>query len=99
MLWRSRRNGGVMEPEFRLWLFVGELIAIPGALLLWGLGAANHIHWFGLIFAMGVYAFGIAIAASLSISYAIDSYKDLGPDAIVTVMLIRNTMSFAVSYG
>jgi hypothetical protein len=29
----------------------------------------------------------------------IDSYHDISGDAIVTVILIRNTMSFAISYG
>lgn len=39
------------------------------------------------------------IGIQLSISYAVDSYKDLGGEAIVTVILIRNTMSFAIGYG
>jgi hypothetical protein len=29
----------------------------------------------------------------------IDSYYDLSGDAIVTIILVRNTMSFAISYG
>ncbi|TLD21060.1 hypothetical protein PspLS_09251 [Pyricularia sp. CBS 133598] len=96
---RSRENDGVMEPEFRLCLFLALLVAIPGALLLWGIGAAHGMHWFGLVFAMTVFGFAATAGASLSISYVIDSYRELGADAIVSVMLIRNTMSFAVSYG
>lgn len=99
VLWLARRNGGILEPEHRLWLFVPEMILLPFALILWGVGSAHEIHWFGCVFAMGVISLTIVIGLQLSISYCIDSYKDLSGEAIVTVILVRNTMSFAVSYG
>ncbi|KAK5047349.1 hypothetical protein LTR84_006872 [Exophiala bonariae] len=99
VLWKARRNNGIMEPEHRLWLYLALLIGIPGALLLWGVGAAHEIHWFGLIFAMGTLGFALTIGCQIPISYCIDSYKDLGADALVTVIVMRNSMSFAVSYG
>jgi len=99
VLWLARRNKGVLESEHRLWLFSASLILIPGSLILWGVGAAHHIHWFGLIFAMGVIAASNSIGVQLSVSYCIDSYKDLSGEAMVTVIIIRNTMSFAIGYG
>ncbi|TAQ88303.1 hypothetical protein B7494_g3391 [Chlorociboria aeruginascens] len=99
VLWLARRNQGVLEPEHRLWLFSVSLLLIPGSLILWGVGAAHHIHWFGLIFAMGVIAVSNSIGVQLSVSYCIDSYKDLSGEAMVTVIIIRNTMSFAIGYG
>lgn len=99
VLWKARKNGGIMEPEHRLWLYCGLLICTPAGLLLWGLGAYHEVHWFGPVFAMGMLGATITIGCQLPISYCIDSYKDLGADAIVTVILIRNTMSFAIGYG
>jgi len=99
VLYLARRNKGVLESEHRLWLFSVSLILIPGSLILWGVGAAHHIHWFGLIFAMGVIAASNTIGVQLSVSYCIDSYKDLSGEAMVTVIIIRNTMSFAIGYG
>jgi hypothetical protein len=99
VLWLARRNKGILEPEHRLWLFTLSLILIPGSLILWGVGAAHHIHWFGLVFAMGVIAASNSIGIQLSVSYCIDSYKDLSGEAMVTVIIIRNTMSFAIGYG
>jgi hypothetical protein len=32
-------------------------------------------------------------------NYCIESYRELSGEAIVTVILIRNTMSFAIGYG
>ncbi|RTE85184.1 hypothetical protein BHE90_000346 [Fusarium euwallaceae] len=95
----ARRNGGIMEAEHRLWLFSACLITIPCGLLLWGVGAANSIHWIGLMFAMGMLAFSVTCGVSLSVNYLTDSYQALSGDAITTVIVIRNTMSFAMGYG
>lgn len=48
----ARRNNGISEPEHRLWLFALSSVIIPFALILWGVGAAHHVNWFGLCFAM-----------------------------------------------
>lgn len=95
----ARRNKGVLEPEHRLWLFLPSLLLIPFGLILWGVGAAHAVHWFGCVFAMGVIALTNTIGLQLSVSYCIDSYKDLAGEAMVTVILVRNTMSFAIGYG
>ncbi|EXJ93353.1 hypothetical protein A1O1_01745 [Capronia coronata CBS 617.96] len=95
----ARKRRGMLEPEYRLWLFVASLVAIPLGLILWGAGAAHHVHWFGLIFAMGVIAYTNTVGLQLSISYCVDSYRDLAGETIITVIIIRNTMSFAIGYG
>lgn len=88
-----------MEAEQRLWPFALCVVLVPGSLILWGVGAAHGIHWFGLIFAMCLIAVTNTIGITLSVNYLIDSYHDISGDAIVTVILVRNTMSFAVGYG
>jgi hypothetical protein len=95
----ARRNNGIMEAEHRLWPFATCLVMVPGSLLLWGVGAAHGVHWFGLVFAMACLAYTSSLGVTLSINYMIDSYHDISGDAIVAVILIRNTMSFAVNYG
>jgi len=95
----ARRNNGILESEHRLWLFLPSLLLIPSGLILWGVGAAHHIHWFGCVFAMGVIALTNIIGLQLSVSYCINSYKVLSGEAMVTVILVRNTMSFAIGYG
>lgn len=95
----ARRNGGIMHSEDRLWLFSLSVLLVPGGLILWGVGAVHHVQWFGLVFAMGVIAFTNVVGLQLSVSYCIDSYRELSGEAMVTVILIRNTMSFAINYG
>lgn len=96
---KARHNKGIMESEHRLWLFVPSLLLVPGGLILWGVGAAHGVHWFGPVFAMGVIAMTNSFGAQLSIAYCIDSYRALSGEAIITVIIIRNTMSFAIGYG
>ena len=36
---------------------------------------------------------------TLSVSYLVDSYRDLAGDALASCIIIRNTMSFAIGYG
>jgi len=95
----SRRNDGIMEAEFRLWPFAICVIATPGFLMLWGIGAAHHIHWFALLVAMAGLGFINSCGVTLSINYLIDSYHNISADALPTVIIIRNTMAFALGYG
>jgi len=39
------------------------------------------------------------IGVQVNVDYCIVSYRDLSGEAIVNVILVRNTMSFAVGYG
>lgn len=68
-------------------------------MLLWGLGAADHIHWFGMVFAQCILAISSTLCLSTSIQYATSAYRDLGGELITTIILIRNTLSFAINYG
>ncbi len=36
---------------------------------------------------------------TLSVNYLVDSYHDIGGDGMVSVIIVRNTMSFAIGYG
>ncbi|GAB1739986.1 hypothetical protein NU219Hw_g4914t1 [Hortaea werneckii] len=95
----ARRNNGIFEPEHRLWGFALPTLVLPASLILWGVGAAHGIHWFGLIVAMFGTAFCNTAGITLSVNYLVDSYHEISGDGMTTVMLIRNTMSFAIGYG
>jgi MFS family permease len=95
----ARRNNGILEPEHRLWGFLLPTIVLPATLILWGVGAAHHVHWFGLMVAMFGTAFCNTCGITLSVTYLVDSYRDISGDGMATVIFVRNTMSFAVGYG
>lgn len=95
----ARRNGGIYEPEQRLWLTVPFAILIPASLILWGVGAAHGIHWIGPVFGMGILGGCVAIGCSVPITYFIESYREMSGPGMVPIILIRNCLSFAISYG
>ena len=95
----ARRNGGYMQAEHRLWLLIPSLVLIPFGCILFGVGGYNHVHWFGIVFAMGVISFATTAGSQISIAYTIDCYRDMAGDAIAAVIVIRNTMSFGIGYA
>jgi hypothetical protein len=88
-----------MEAEHRLWPFLLCVVTVPASLLLWGVGAAHEIHWFGLLVAMCILAMSNTCGITLSINYLVDSYSELSSDTMSSIMLVRNTLSFAMGYG
>lgn len=92
-IYLTRRNSGVMEPEFRLWCYAVGLIITPLGLLLFGVGYAHELSWVALVFGMGMIGFVCPAAGSLAVSYVVDCYRELRGEALVTVVIIRNTVS------
>jgi hypothetical protein len=95
----ARRNNGIREPEQRLWLFLMNLFIMPAGLILWGIGAAHGISWGGLVIGLGMVGFSLTTDGGVPIDYLVDSYKDLSGEGLITMILIRNCMSFGLNYG
>lgn len=95
----ARRRGGISEPEDTLYMFVASMILVPFAMLLYGLGVSYRVHWFALVFSQGALAVSNCLCVAGGIGYAISSYRELSGDMVTTLILIRNTLSFAVNYG
>ncbi|OJJ62631.1 hypothetical protein ASPSYDRAFT_657022 [Aspergillus sydowii CBS 593.65] len=95
----ARRNGGIREPEHRLWpLLISGVISAAG-LILWGVGADHHIHWVGLVFGLGLMTFGTVTGGAIAVSYNVDCLKEIGGESTVSVMMMRNTIGFGFSYA
>ena len=80
-------------------MFLGGFIITPVGLILWGVCAAKGVSWGALVVGMGLLGFTITIGGGIPINYTVDSYKDLSGEAMITVIIIRNTLSFGFNYG
>ncbi|GJN73400.1 major facilitator superfamily protein [Purpureocillium lilacinum] len=98
-VWFARRSNGVMEPEQRLWLCIVCLLCHPAGCLLYGIGAASHIHWVGIAFGLLLISITLPIGSALAFNYILDSYKEVAGEGLVSSILIRNLMGFAFSYA
>lgn len=95
----AKRNGGVREPEHRLW---GLLVSAPiaaGGLLMWGVGASQNAHYMVLILGIGITTFGVVCASAISLAYAVDCFKEMAGESFVSINIIRNTIGFGFSYA
>ncbi|KAL4995909.1 major facilitator superfamily domain-containing protein [Aspergillus recurvatus] len=95
----ARRNGGIMEPEQRLWICLVGLVVHPAGCLLYGVGASCGIHWAGVVVGLGLIAMTFPLGSCLAYSYVLDSYRELAGEGIVSAILVRNMMGFAFGYA
>lgn len=95
----ARRFNNLREPEYRLWGLVIFCILMPTGLLLWGVGAAFHLHWAILLFGSILCGYCNVAGGSYAIAYAVDCFRELAGETIVSMILCRNTMAFAFNYA
>lgn len=50
----AQRNGGVSDPEHKLWLMAPIFIGVPGGFLMMGLGPYYGAHWIVYTLGMGL---------------------------------------------
>ncbi|OQE39180.1 hypothetical protein PENCOP_c007G08393 [Penicillium coprophilum] len=98
ILWLSKRNGGIYEPEMRLWLALPIAIVSPVGILMFGLGLAYGAHWAILAVGFGFFGFSLAAISGITLSYLMDCYQDIIGDALVGVIFMRNIFSVIVLF-
>ncbi|CUM65861.1 uncharacterized protein PRCAT00003510001 [Priceomyces carsonii] len=95
----ARRRNGLSLAEDRLWSLILYMILGPASLILWGVGAAHEVHWFGLVIGAGLMGGLAPIGCSVSVTYVVDTYHEMSCECMVVVIMIRNLMGFAINYG
>lgn len=95
----ARRNNGIREPEHRLWVLAVSGIISAAGLVTWGVGAYHQVHWIGLVFGLGMLTFGCVTGGSIAVSYNVDCFEEIAGETMVSIMIIRNTIGFGISYG
>ncbi|KAJ4207487.1 Major Facilitator Super [Fusarium falciforme] len=102
ILWMAKRNKGIMEAEFRLYLMVLCVVIFPLGMWLFGIGSAKGWAWPVPYVALGFIGFGYGCAGDLSITYLADSYPDMVLEGMVGVAVINNSIAtiftFVCSY-
>lgn len=95
----TRRNRGIREPEQRLWPLALSAVLSCAGLIIWGVGAQHNVSWPGLAIGLGVLTFSVVTGSSIALSYNVDCFKDISGMSTTSVIIIRNTLGFAISYG
>ena len=98
VLFLARRNGGILEPEQRLWVFLPVSLTSAAGVILYGVGASYGLHW--IVSCIGLVLMGFAIDAALPVAmgYALDCYDDLAGEIVQLTSFIRNAVAGALTF-
>ncbi|OPB38904.1 MFS permease [Trichoderma guizhouense] len=98
VLWASRRNRGIQEAEFRLYLMFLCVIIFPTGMWLFGIGSAKGWSWPVPYVGLGFIGFGYGCAGDLSLTYLADCYPDMVLEGMVGVAVINNTLAMIFTF-
>ncbi|KAI8632364.1 MFS general substrate transporter [Xylariaceae sp. FL1651] len=96
--WFTKRNGGVRNPEMRLPSLTLSLITTPLALILFGVGIQNKLHWICPTIGLGLLNFSITQATSICLVYVIDAYRPIAGEITLTVLGFKSLFGFLLSF-
>lgn len=73
----SKRNNGIYEPEMRLWILLIATPFVLAGLLMFGIGLNNGLPWPVVAVGLGLVGFGITPACSTGLTYLTDAYTEV----------------------
>ncbi|SCO86498.1 uncharacterized protein FRV6_10625 [Fusarium oxysporum] len=94
----TKKNNNIYEAEYRLWCLVVVLFVSPASLILYGYSAEKQLHWFGLVFAVGLFQFGAFFFLTYTLAYAMDSYEANVPEMLIAMNIGKQAISFGFGY-
>jgi MFS family permease len=98
MIYMTRRNRGIMESEYRLYLMVLCIVVFPTGMLIFGIGSAHGWNWPVPYVGLAFIGFGYGCAGDLSLAYLADSYPDMVLEGMVGVAVINNTLAMIFTF-
>ncbi|KAF9889383.1 hypothetical protein FE257_007493 [Aspergillus nanangensis] len=93
VLWLAKRNGGLFEPEMRLWILLAFAPFAPAGILMFGYAIDRKDPWMIVAVGYALYGFGMAPISSASLTYLTDAYSDIVADCLVGVTFVRNLLA------
>ncbi|KAI9933190.1 hypothetical protein ASPWEDRAFT_42949 [Aspergillus wentii DTO 134E9] len=91
----AKKNNGLYEPEYRLWLLFITLFVSPVGLIMFGVGAAKGGEWPAWVVYGGLacIGFGWGSIGDTAMSYLMDAYPEIVIQGMVGVSIINNTLA------
>lgn len=105
IIFLSRRNGGIYEPEMRLWFALPMAVICPVGILMFGLGLAyvsmsaisirrysnqiQGVHWILPAVGFGVYGFTFGSISATALSYLMDCHQEVSNPSLQNVLSLK----------
>jgi len=96
---RTRNNGGIREPEMRLWLILPGVVLGTVGIVIYAVGAQRGWSW-PIILVIGntLNFFGLIAPLVCALSYSIDAYNRLAPEIGLLLAVFGNSWIFGIGY-
>ncbi|KAF5010074.1 hypothetical protein FDECE_3740 [Fusarium decemcellulare] len=95
----ARRNGGIFEPEMRLYSLVVPTFLMAGGIIMFGVTADRGMHWIYPSIGGALFAFGLGANGDITFTFVIDTYRELTAEAFIGIAFFRNAVSVAVPFA
>ncbi|KAJ7146319.1 major facilitator superfamily domain-containing protein [Mycena epipterygia] len=96
---RTRNNGGIREPEMRLWLIIPGVIIGTVGIIIYAVGAQRGWPWpIILIIGNTLNFFGLIAPLVCGLSYSIDAYNRLAAEIGILLACFGNAWIFGIGY-
>ncbi|KAK7951880.1 uncharacterized protein PG986_007608 [Apiospora aurea] len=92
------RNGGVYEPEFRIFLVIPQFIFGCMGLYGFALTSQGPYHYVVPIMFFAFEVCGMVIGAVASSLYIVDAYRDLAIEGFTCLIIFKNFFSFGLTF-
>lgn len=99
VLYLARRNGGIKEPETRLWTLCISFVYAAVGYQLYGWGAQFGDSWLTIAFGVGLMIAHQISACSVATAYAMECFPGIGGELVVVLAICSSCINFAFSYS
>lgn len=93
----AKRNNGVYEPEFRLWLNLATPVAVSIGYFLFGVFVKDAKSPVVCSVMFGVAFSSVQFAANSASSYLVDAYREISIESFIISMTVKNFLFFGFS--
>ncbi|KAF1940505.1 MFS general substrate transporter [Clathrospora elynae] len=97
--YRTKKNGGIYEPESRLYMVIIPFMITIAGCIVFGYGVQNALSWVSLFFGYGMVAVALTAIPTITMSYVSDCALPVNSDVLLLVNGLKNIVAFGFLYG
>ncbi|KAH8115459.1 MFS general substrate transporter [Phellopilus nigrolimitatus] len=92
--WAAKRNNGIYEPEFRLFLLVPMFILDIAGYIGWAIMQPKGVPWIGPVVMYSMISAGQCIGSTAVCSYLIDVHRKNTPECFALINFMKNMVLY-----
>lgn len=98
-IWMAKRNGGIMEAEFRLYFLLIPAVLCPVGLILFAVGTDKFWPWQPTYVGLGLIGVGYGASGDVALGYLMEAYPDMVVEMMGGVAVINNMIGCIFTFA